>query len=176
MKFSATNIPGVWIVEVTSSQDERGLFARTFCADTFSQHGLVSQFPQCNSSWNAKKGTLRGMHYQDMPHPEIKLVRCTKGRVFDVVVDLRADAPTHRKWVGVELDANRRNAVYIPEGCAHGFLTLEDDCEVFYHMGERYVPELARGVRWNDPAFQIEWPMHPALISERDASLPDYVS
>jgi dTDP-4-dehydrorhamnose 3,5-epimerase len=174
MKIEPTFISGVVIVEVAPLADERGLFARTFCDETFARHGLLSRFPQCNVSWNAHRNTLRGMHYQAEPHPEVKLVRCTRGRVHDVVVDLRPDSPTYKKWLAVELDAQLRNAIYIPAGCAHGFMTLLDDCEVFYQMGERYFPDLARGVRWNDPAFGIDWPALPAHISARDANYPDF--
>ena len=136
--------------------------------------GLSTAWPQCNTSWNPRRGTLRGMHYQENPRPEPKLVRCTRGRVFDVALDLRPHSPTFKAWVGVELSADSRAALYIPPGCAHGFLTLEDGCEVFYQMGESYVPELARGVRWNDPAFAIAWPIEPTLIGERDATYPDF--
>jgi dTDP-4-dehydrorhamnose 3,5-epimerase len=174
MKFVPTDIALVYRVQVTPNVDERGLFARTFCAETFASHGLVSHFPQCNTSWNSHRGTLRGMHYQAAPKPEVKLVRCTQGRIYDVVVDLRPDSSTRGKWIGVELSSANREALYIPEGCAHGFLTLEDSSEVFYHMGDVYDPALARGVRWNDDAFNIAWPFAPIRISERDNQFPDY--
>lgn len=174
MKFVPTAVSGAFIVEVDARSDERGLFARTFDAKSFADHGLVPVYPQCNVSQNHKRGTLRGMHYQAEPRPEIKLVRATRGRVFDVALDLRRDSPTYLKWASVELDANNYNAFYIPAGCAHGFLTLEDDCELFYQMSEVYVPELARGVRWDDPAFSIAWPFMPSVISERDAALECY--
>lgn len=174
MKFVPTAVSGAFIVEVDARSDERGLFARTFDAKSFADHGLVPVYPQCNVSQNHKRGTLRGMHYQAEPRPEIKLVRATRGRVFDVALDLRRDSPTYLKWAAVELDAIRHNAFYIPAGCAHGFLTLEDDCELFYQMSEVYVPELARGVRWDDPAFSIAWPFAPSVISERDAALESY--
>lgn len=174
MKFVPTAVSGAFIVEVDARSDERGLFARTFDAKSFADHGLVPVYPQCNVSQNHKRGTLRGMHYQAEPRPEIKLVRATRGRVFDVALDLRRDSPTYLKWASVELDANNYNAFYIPAGCAHGFLTLEDDCELFYQMSEVYVPELARGVRWDDPAFSIAWPFMPSVISERDAALESY--
>lgn len=174
MKFVPTAISGAFVVEVDARSDERGLFARTFDAKSFADQGLVPVYPQCNVSQNHKRGTLRGMHYQADPRPEIKLVRATRGRVFDVALDLRRDSPTYLKWASVELDATRHNAFYIPAGCAHGFLTLEDDCELFYQMSEVYVPELARGVRWDDPAFAIAWPFTPSVFSERDAALESY--
>lgn len=174
MKFVPTAVSGAFIVEVDARSDERGLFARTFDAKSFADHGLVPVYPQCNVSQNHRRGTLRGMHYQAEPRPEIKLVRATRGRVFDVALDLRLDSPTYLKWAAVELDAAQYNAFYIPAGCAHGFLTLEDDCELFYQMSEVYVPELARGVRWDDPAFSIAWPFTPGVISERDAALESY--
>jgi len=175
MRISPTRIPGVMVVEAESRADERGQFARTFDAETFAAAGLPTLWPQCNTSWNARRGTLRGLHFQADPRPEPKLVRCTRGALFDVAVDLRPDSPTYCGWVGLELTANARNALYIPPGCAHGFLTLEDGAEVFYQMGESYVPELARGVRWNDPAFAIEWPFAPTMIGARDANYPDFM-
>ena len=174
MEFRPTALAGVSIVRATINADERGLFARTYDAAAFSAAGLPTEWPQCNSSWNARKGTLRGMHFQATPRPDPKLVRCTRGRIFDVAVDLRTNSPTFRGWVGAELSAANRDALAVPAGCAHGFLTLEDDCEVLYMIGEVYVPELARGVRWNDPAFNIGWPEHPTTMSERDANWPDF--
>jgi len=171
MRFQPTAIAGAFVVDVTEGHDERGMFARTFCADTFAQQGLASSFPQCNVSLNHKRGTLRGLHYQLAPGEEVKLVRAVRGRVFDVAVDLRPDSPTFRQWASVELDAALRNAFYIPAGCAHGFLTLQDDSELFYQMSQVYQPDLARGLRWDDPAFAIEWPFAPAVISQRDAAL-----
>jgi len=153
--------------------DERGFFARTFCINEFATHGLDTKLVQCSISFNTRKGTLRGLHYQTAPHAETKLVRCTRGAVYDVVVDLRANSPTLRQWVGVELTEQKRNMVYIPEGCAHGFLTLADESEVFYQMSEFYSPKSARGVRWNDPAFRIGWPGKVEVISERDRTYPD---
>jgi dTDP-4-dehydrorhamnose 3,5-epimerase len=161
-------------VSATVTTDERGLFARTYDAAAFAAVGLPTSWPQCNTSWNAHKGTLRGLHFQAPPHPDPKLVRCTQGRIFDVVVDVRPDSPTFRQWIGAELSEATRGALAIPAGCAHGFLTLEENCEVFYMMGAAYVPELARGVRWNDPTFAIEWPTTPLLMSERDATWPDF--
>ncbi|PDT17036.1 dTDP-4-dehydrorhamnose 3,5-epimerase [Rhizobium sp. J15] len=174
MRFVPTAVGGAFVVEVEERADDRGMFARTFCAESFAAHGLASVYPQCNVSQNHRRGTLRGMHYQADPKPEAKLVRAVRGRVFDVALDLRADSPSYLTWAAAELDAARRNAFYIPAGCAHGFLTLEDDCELFYQMSEAYAPELARGVRWDDSAFSIAWPFTPVIISERDAALESY--
>lgn len=176
MTFLPTRLHKACIIELQRQEDARGFFARTFCQDEFAAHGLNPHLVQCNVSFNIGKGTLRGMHYQDKPHEEAKLVRCTRGAIFDVIVDIRADAPTYRQWVGVELTADNRKMLYIPEGCAHGFQTLEDNCEVFYQMSEMYRPECARGVRWNDPAFAISWPLPDPIISARDAEYPDFAS
>lgn len=174
VKFTATDVAGAFIVEPEILSDERGSFVRTFCAETFAAHGLATIYPQCNVSTNTRRGTLRGLHFQTAPGAEAKLVRATRGRVFDVAVDLRPDSPSHLKWAAVELDAEWHNAFYIPAGCAHGFLTLEDDCTLFYQMSAPYAPELARGVRWDDPAFAIAWPFAPAVIGARDAACPDF--
>ncbi|MCP8940097.1 dTDP-4-dehydrorhamnose 3,5-epimerase [Alsobacter sp. SYSU M60028] len=174
MKLVPTELPGVMVVEAEPVGDERGLFARVYDADAFAAAGLPTDWPQCNLSWNPVRHTLRGMHFQTGEAAEPKLVRCTRGRVFDVAVDLRPASPGFRRWVGVELDADRRNALYVPPGCAHGFLTLTQEAEVLYMMGARYRPEAASGVRWNDPAFAIAWPAAPALIGPRDASWPDF--
>jgi dTDP-4-dehydrorhamnose 3,5-epimerase len=168
-----TKLAGVFIVEATAHADERGLFARTFDASVFADAGLPMHWPQCNTSFNLRRGTLRGLHYQAEPKGEPKLVRCTRGAVFDVAVDLRDDSGTRHQWIGVELSADNRRALFIPTGFAHGFLTLEDESEVFYQMGETYDASLARGARWNDPAFQIEWPIAVTVISPRDAGYPD---
>ncbi len=175
MELCLTALEGVLEIRVTPLGDERGLFARTYDEAKFASAGLPTCWPQCNTSWNRRRHTLRGMHYQADPRPEPKLVRCTRGRVFDVAVDLRPSSPGYCRWFGVVLSAETRNALYIPAGLAHGFLTLEEDCEVFYQMGESYVPGLARGVRWDDPAFAINWPALPELLSERDASYPDFI-
>jgi dTDP-4-dehydrorhamnose 3,5-epimerase len=172
--FERTDIPGVTTVELERLGDERGFFARSYCAEEFSVHGLTASFVQANISFNRHCGTLRGMHYQAEPVPEPKLVRCTRGAVFDVAVDLRRESPTFCRWVGVELNQENRRALYVPPGCAHGFITLEEDAEVSYLMGAPYLPELARGVRWNDPAFDIRWPRQPNVLSERDARYPDF--
>jgi dTDP-4-dehydrorhamnose 3,5-epimerase len=174
MNIRPTALVGVLIVSPTVNADERGLFARTYDAALFADAGLPAIWPQCNTSWNARKGTLRGLHYQAEPRPDPKLVRCTRGRIFDVAVDLRKSSASFGHWTGIELSEHNRDALAIPAGCAHGFLTLEDDCEVFYMMGEVYVPQLARGVRWNDPTFAIEWPTKPISMSERDATWPDF--
>lgn len=174
MNIRPTALMGVMVVSPTVNADERGLFARTFDEAAFAAAGLPTRWPQCNTSANRRKGTLRGLHYQAEPRPDPKLVRCTRGRIFDVVVDLRKDSASFRRWAGVELSEHNRDALAIPAGCAHGFLTLEDDCEVFYMMGEVYVPGLARGVRWNDPAFAIRWPVEPSVIADRDAGWPDF--
>jgi dTDP-4-dehydrorhamnose 3,5-epimerase len=174
MRIEPSDLPGAMVVTVDARHDERGLFARVFDAAEFAAAGLPTAWPQCNVSWNVRRGTLRGMHFQREPCGEPKLVRCTRGRVFDVAVDLRRGSAGFAKWVGVELSHERRNALFVPKGFAHGFLTLEDDCEVFYMMGAIFVPELAAGLRWNDPAFAIEWPFAPTVISDRDAAWPDF--
>jgi len=171
MRFLPTKLSGVWIVELEPVEDDRGFFARSWCRREFERHGLNPQLVQCNISFNKRKGTLRGMHYQIAPHEEAKLVRCTRGAIFDAAVDLRRDSPTRKQWVGVELCAENRRALYIPEDCAHGFQTLTDDAEVFYQMSEDFHPESARGIRWNDAAVGIHWPMSNPIVSERDQAL-----
>jgi dTDP-4-dehydrorhamnose 3,5-epimerase len=163
-------------IELDLHRDERGFFARSWCQKEFETEGLDLNTVQCNVSFNEKKGTLRGMHFQAAPSPEAKLVRCTQGAIYDVVIDLRAESPTYKQWIGLKLTAENRRMLYIPEGCAHGFLTLEDKTEVFYQMSEFYHPELARGFRWDDPAFQIKWPATVEVISERDRTYPDFES
>jgi dTDP-4-dehydrorhamnose 3,5-epimerase len=170
MLFLATSLPGVYEIRIEPHCDERGFFARTWCEQEFAAQGLNPTLVQCNVSFNSRKGTLRGMHYQVAPHAEAKLVRCTRGSIYDAVLDLRPESPTYKQWVGLTLTAEDRNMAYIPEGCAHGFLTLEDDTEVFYQMSEFYDPESARGVRWDDPAFGIIWPAQVEVISQRDAN------
>ena len=174
MIFGETAIPGVVVVELERLEDERGFFARSFCAEEFAARGLAANFVQANLAHNVRRGTLRGLHYQADPAPEPKLVRCTRGAVFDVAVDLRPDSASYCRWTACELDALGHRALYIPAGCAHGLLTLEDHSEVSYLMGAAHAPELARGVRWNDPAFAIDWPFEPAVISERDAGFADF--
>ena len=174
MRFEPAPLAGVFVVQLERREDDRGFFARTFCESEFLEHGLVTRFVQCNISSNTSRGTLRGMHLQRDPKPEVKLVRCTKGSVYDVVVDLRPSSPTHRKWFAVELSAANGKALYIPGGIAHGFQTLEDATELYYHMGEFYYPELADGVRWNDPAFGIIWPVENPILSPKDRDYKDY--
>ena len=176
MRFIPAALDGACVIELDRIEDERGFFARTFCRDEFATHGLRAQFVQCSVSFNATRRTLRGMHYQASPHEEAKLVRCTQGVIFDAIVDLRRASPTFKRWFGVELSADNRRALYIPEGCAHGFQTLEDASEVFYQISEVYCPEAARGVRWNDPAFGIAWPLKDPIVSARDAGYPDFIS
>ena len=174
MRFEATKIPGVVVVEPDLLGDERGFFARVWCRRDFADHGLRAELAQCSLSWNRRKGTLRGMHLQLAPHAEAKLVRVTRGAVFDVAVDLRPDSPTFRRWFGCELTEANRRMLYIAEGLAHGFLTLAEGTEVVYQISEFHHPEAARGVRWDDPAFAIDWPGRPVVISERDRSYPDF--
>jgi dTDP-4-dehydrorhamnose 3,5-epimerase len=172
--FTETAIAGVVVVEAQPHRDDRGAFARLHCPEEFAKAGWPFEPVQTSLSQNLKAGTLRGMHYQAAPYAETKLVRATRGRAFDVVVDLRTDSPTYRRWAGVELDAGRANAVLIPEGIAHGFLTLEDDTDILYQIAPAYRPGHDSGVRWDDPAFGIDWPRPPAVISPRDAAYPDY--
>jgi dTDP-4-dehydrorhamnose 3,5-epimerase len=174
--FTETEISGVVVVDLEKISDDRGFFARSFCEDEFAARGLARGLVEANVSFNRKRGTLRGMHYQAEPKPEPKLVRCTRGAIFDVAVDLRPASPSFRCWLGRELTGDSHRALYVPPGCAHGFVALEDDSEVFYQMGAAYDPTLARGVRWNDPAFAIGWPIEPTTISVRDAGYPDFVS
>jgi dTDP-4-dehydrorhamnose 3,5-epimerase len=174
MTFLKTSISGVFEIRINRIPDERGFFARTWCRSEFEEHGLESVLLQCNISYNARKGTLRGMHYQAEPFAESKLVRCTQGAIYDVVLDLRPQSPSFGQWVAVTLTAENRNMVYVPKGCAHGFLTLQDQTEVFYQMSEVYNAESARGVRWDDSAFNIAWPEKVEVISERDRYYPDF--
>lgn len=168
MMFHETRLQGVFEIHLDPQADERGFFARCWCQKEWERNGLNPKLVQCSVSFNSRKGTLRGIHYQGAPHPEAKLIRCTRGAIYDVVVDLRSQSPTFKKWFATALTADNRRMVYVPEGCGHGFLTLEDDSEVFYQMSEFYHPSLARGVRWDDPAFQILWPGEVKVISERD--------
>ena len=172
MNFKETRLKDAYFVELDRIEDERGFLARSWCVREFAEHGLNPNLVQCIISFNKKKGTLRGMHYQATPHEEAKLIRCTTGALFDVVIDLRPDSPTFRQWFGVEMTAENRRALYVPEGFAHGFQTLEDDTEVLYQMSEFYHPENARGVRYDDPAFGIEWPSSHITISPKDKSFP----
>jgi dTDP-4-dehydrorhamnose 3,5-epimerase len=174
MIFTETKLKGSYLIDIERLQDKRGFFARSWCQKEFLAQGLMSKLVQCSVSFNAKKGTLRGMHYQIKPYEEAKLVRCTMGSIYDVIVDMRQDSPTFGQHVGFVLSADNRKMLYVPEGFAHGFLTLDDNTEVFYQMSEFYAPEHARGFRWNDPLFNINWPAKLQIISERDQNLPDY--
>ena len=163
---------GPVVVDLELLQDDRGFFARTFCRDQFEAQGLNIEFVQSNISFNPKAFTLRGMHYQRCPAAEAKLVRCTRGIIYDVAVDVRPNSPTYLKWMGLELSADNRRALYVPEGFAHGYLTLTDDSEVFYQVSEFYTPQFEQGIRYNDPAIGILWPRDPKLISDKDANHP----
>jgi dTDP-4-dehydrorhamnose 3,5-epimerase len=177
MRFIELALPGLFLVELELIQDERGFFARSWCQREFAEHGLNPQLVQCNVSFNHKRGTLRGLHYQTEPHAEDKLVRCTRGSIFDVALDLRPDSPTYLRWLGIELTEDNARMLYIPKGFAHGFQTLADRSELFYQMSQAYHPASARGVRWNDPAFGIEWPpVAQRIISPRDRDYPDIES
>jgi len=174
MKFDATPVNGAMLIEIEPHHDDRGFFARTFCEAEFAAHGLADRYPQCNVSYNHLRFTLRGLHYAAAPVREEKLVRCTRGSIYDVVLDLRAASPSCFQWYGVELTEDNHRMLFIPAGVAHGFLTLEPHTEVFYQMGASYVAGAARTVRWNDPRFGIEWPHEPTLMSERDRTVPDF--
>jgi dTDP-4-dehydrorhamnose 3,5-epimerase len=173
MRFTELDIGGVYLIDLEPHMDQRGFFARTFCVREFAQQGLITAIAQCNTSFNARRGTLRGLHYQSAPHEEAKVVRCTSGSVFDVVVDLRPDSLTRGKWVSAELSGTNRRMLYIPPGVAHGFQTIEDNTEVFYQISTDYVSSAARGIRWDDPLLAIDWPLREErIISERDAAFP----
>ena len=174
MRFIETKLKGAFIVEPERLEDERGFFARSWCQQESAAYGLNPEWVQCSISFNKKKATLRGMHYQAAPFEEAKLVRCTRGAIYDVFIDLRPDSSTFKQWVAVELSAENLRMLYIPEGFAHGFLTLDDNSEIFYQMSEFYAPAYARGVRWNDPAFNIEWPIEVRVISDKDRNYPDF--
>ncbi|MEI8016844.1 MAG: dTDP-4-dehydrorhamnose 3,5-epimerase [Schlesneria sp.] len=176
MKIVETLLCGAFVIEPERLEDERGFFARSWCQNEFAEHGLNPDLVQCNISFNRRKGTLRGMHFQRSPDGETKVVRCTMGAIYDVIVDLRQDSPTYLRWMGVELSSENRRMLYIPEDFAHGFITLVDSTELFYQMSNRYFPGSAAGFRWNDPAFGIEWPDSPQVISDRDNSYPDFES
>lgn len=176
MRFIPTALSGAYIIEPEPIADSRGFFARSFCRKEFERYGLKGCFVQCNISWNKEKGILRGMHYQTPPHAEVKVVRCTRGKVYDVIVDIRPDSPTYRKWIGVELAADNYRMLYVPENFAHGYQTLDSDTEVFYLVSEFYTPASERGVRWDDPAFGIEWPLPDPVMSSKDKSYPEFGS
>jgi dTDP-4-dehydrorhamnose 3,5-epimerase len=172
MKFSKTSLAGLWVIDLELREDERGFLARTFCENEFSANGLNTRWPQCNLTLTKSRGMIRGMHFQLSPRAEIKLVRCAAGAIFDVAVDVRPNSPTFGKWEGFELNSQNRRMLYIPGGFAHGFQCLADNSEVFYQMSEFFFPDLARGVRWNDPALEIKWPLPDPTLSERDKNLP----
>lgn len=176
MLFVESQLPGAYLIEPERLEDERGFFARTWCRKEFEQHGLNPCLVQCDISFNLERGTWRGLHYQAAPYEEVKLVRCTSGAIYDVIVDLRPDSPTFKEHLAVVLSAENRRMLYIPEGFAHGFITLEKSTEVFYQMSEFYSAESARGFRWNDPSFGIHLPLEVAVISQRDRSYPDFLS
>lgn len=175
VKFQETTIPGAFVIDIEPIADERGFFARAWCAREFEAHGLNPRLVQANVSYNRRRKTLRGMHLQRAPDEEAKLVRCTRGALYDVILDLRPDSPAFGRWVAYELSADNRRMLYIPEGCAHGFQTLADDTEVFYQHSAFYAPESATGVAWNDPAFGIEWPFpDDPILSPKDAAWPPF--
>jgi dTDP-4-dehydrorhamnose 3,5-epimerase len=175
MRFHETTLSGAWLIDPERQEDERGFFARTFCVSEFRAHGLKTELVQCSISFNGRAGTLRGMHYQVAPHCETKVVRCTRGAVYDVIIDLRPESPTFMQWASAELTESNRTALYVPEGFAHGFQTLEDNTELFYQMSQFFHPESARGVRWDDPSFRIEWPpCDDRILSPRDMNYEDF--
>jgi dTDP-4-dehydrorhamnose 3,5-epimerase len=174
MIFRETKLQDAFIIEMEPIRDDRGFFARAWCQKEFEAHSLISNFVQANVTFSPKRGTLRGLHYQIAPHEEVKLVRCTRGAIYDVIIDLRPESPTCKQWLGTELTADNRKMIYIPGGFAHGYQILMDDTEVFYQVGQSYAPEYERGIRWDDPAFGIEWPIDVQVISDKDQSWPDY--
>jgi len=174
MIFHETKLKGAYLIDIEKREDSRGFFARSWCQNEFKAHGLVEAMIQANVSYNSHKGTLRGMHYQSAPYGEAKLVRCVRGAIHDVIVDLRPESPTYKEWIGVDLTSANYRMLYVPASFAHGFVTLADDTEVNYQVSQLYTPNAERGVRWNDPLFGIEWPLEAGVISEKDASWPDY--
>lgn len=176
MRFTKTKLAGTYIIDLVRLEDERGFFGRSWCQREFNENGLNSRLVQCNISFNIKQGTIRGMHYQIHPHEEAKLVRCTRGAIYDVIIDLRPHSSTFKNWFAVELTAENRRAFYIPEGIAHGFQTLTNNAEVFYQMSEFHHPNAGMGIRWNDPEFNIEWPIKNIVISEKDNNYPNWYS
>lgn len=174
MKYTESQIPGAWIVDITAIHDSRGFFAMTWLPDQLRERGMDPALAQCNLAFNHKRGTLRGMHFQTAPHAQAKLIRCTRGALLDVIVDLRPDSPTYCRSEAVELTADNRRMLYMPEGIAHGYLTLTDDVEAYYHASTPWQPTAESGVRWNDPVFGISWPFEPLVISDKDAAWPLY--
>ncbi len=175
MIFAETELGGAFIIDLEQREDDRGFFARSWDENEFRDHGLNPRIVQCNVSFNHHAGTLRGMHFQNAPHAEAKLIRCTMGAILDVIIDLRPDSPTFKRWIGVELTAENRRSLYVPEGFAHGYQTLADGTETFYQVSEFYAPGVEGGVRFDDPVFAIEWPREITVISPKDASWPDFV-
>jgi dTDP-4-dehydrorhamnose 3,5-epimerase len=177
MIFTATAIPGAFIIDIERKEDRRGFFARVACVDEFAAHGLSFELVQASVSWNKRRGTLRGLHYQAAPYAEAKIVRCTAGSIFDVLVDTRPNTASFGRCIGIELSADTRRSVFVPKGVAHGFQTLADDTEVYYQMSTRYNPAAARGIRWDDRALDIDWPLRDiAFLSEGDRALPDFAT
>ena len=176
MIFTKLALDGAYLIELKKIEDHRGFFARAFCQREFEERGLNPRLVQCNISFNPARGTLRGMHYQRVPFAETKLVRCTRGAIYDVIIDLRSDSHTYRLWQGVELTAGNRRMIYVPDGFAHGYLSLTDEAEVFYQVSEFYTPGSEAGIRWDDPVFAIKWPIEPKVISDKDRAHPDFVS
>ena len=174
MIFTETKLKGAFIIDIKRLEDERGFFARSWCQNEFEAAGLVPRIVQSNISLNIKKGTVRGMHFQTSPFEETKVVRCTKGVIVDIIVDLRPESPTHKQWISVELTENNHRMLYVPHRFGHGFQTLTETAEVFYQVSQFYSPEHASGVRYNDPAFNIQWPLEPTTISPNDRNWPDY--
>lgn len=172
MKFTQVTIPGVWVIDVEPREDARGFLARTYCEQEFAAHGLNTHWPQCNITLTKHRGTIRGLHFQADPRPEIKLIRCAVGAIWDVLVDVRRNSATFGKWEAFDLTGQNRRSLYVPGGVAHGFQCLQDNSEVFYQMSELYFPELARGVRWDDPQIGIRWPLPNPVLSDRDRALP----
>lgn len=175
MIFTETKLKGAFLIEIQKLEDERGFFGRSWCVEEMKNHGINTRVLQANVSFNKMKGTLRGMHYQQAPHQEAKLVRCVRGRIYDVIIDLRKNSSTFKQWIGVELTADNYKMLYVPEDFAHGFITLEDNCEINYLMSAVYVPGAAATIRWNDPMFGIKWPIHPEILSEKDRLQPDFI-
>ncbi len=175
MRITETSLSGAFLIEIEPAEDDRGFFARTFCKREFEQHGLNESVTQISVSLNKIKGTLRGMHYQVNPHRETKVVRCTRGAIYDVIIDLRPESRTFKQWIALQLTEHNRRMLYVPEGCAHGYETLEDNTEVLYQISTEFVEEAARGVRWDDPAFGVVWPTSKKVISAKDQTFPDFL-
>ena len=175
MQFTPSRIPGAWVIDIAPIHDSRGFFAMTWLPDEFRRRGIDPALAQCNLAFNKKRGTLRGMHFQKAPHAQAKIVRTTRGALLDVIIDLRRESPTFRQWDAVELTADNHRMFYMPEGVAHGYLTLADDTEAYYHTSAPWAPQAESGVRWDDPAFAIEWPFRPLVISAKDAAWPLFV-